>query len=390
MQLGRILFPCWDSIGQDHTVNAWQDEGYEVDRYPFTATQPDTGKREADAADLVKRILGGHYRLVFTVNYLPVVAMACKACRIRYVSWVYDSPCVELFSETAAFETNYIFIFDQQVVNELMAMGLKTVYYLPLAADVDYYDRLEEKSRYQADISFVGSLYNATSPQFAPLEAAGGYLKGYLDGLVAAQQKVYGANFLERSITPMVLHMMQQLCALPQRVNSNETTAWLYANYYLAKKVTEQERRTMLGSLSRQFRVAVYTYDSTDQYQQVDNMGIAEYYKEMPLVFKNSAINLNISLRSILSGIPLRAFDIMGCGGFLLSNYQADLCELFVPDEDFVFYEDEDDLVAKVSFYLNNDEERKRIAHNGYEKVKQFHTYRHRIRRMVETAFENR
>ena len=44
----------------------------------------------------------------------------------------------------------------------------------------------------------------------------------------------------------------------------------------------------------------------------------------MPLVFQNSKINLNITLRSIKNGIPLRAIDIMGAGGFLLTNYQND------------------------------------------------------------------
>lgn len=53
-------------------------------------------------------------------------------------------------------------------------------------------------------------------------------------------------------------------------------------------------------------------------------MGAVDYYEVMPHVFKQSKINLNITLRSIQSGMPLRAWDIMGAGGFLLSNYQAD------------------------------------------------------------------
>lgn len=71
--------------------------------------------------------------------------------------------------------------------------------------------------------------------------------------------------------------------------------------------------------------------------------GTVSYTAEMPDVFYRSKINLNLTLRSITSGIPLRA-DILGCGGFLLSNYQPELCEYFTPDVDFVYFNDMDDL----------------------------------------------
>lgn len=113
------------------------------------------------------------------------------------------------------------------------------------------------------------------------------------------------------------------------------------------------------------------------------NHGRVEYFYEMPMVFKRSRINLNITLRSTVSGIPLRAFDIMGAGGFLLSNYQADFLDLFVPGEDFVYYENKEDLLKKIGYYLNHEEERKAIAGNGHDKVAAKHTYRHRVREML-------
>ena len=107
----------------------------------------------------------------------------------------------------------------------------------------------------------------------------------------------------------------------------------------------------------------------------------------MPYVFKNSAINLNISLRSIRSGIPLRCFDIMGCGGFLLSNYQGDFYEHFVPGEDLVLFESQEDFLNKCDYYLKHDNERRQIAANGYGKVKEFHTYEVRLKEIFEVVF---
>ena len=105
---------------------------------------------------------------------------------------------------------------------------------------------------------------------------------------------------------------------------------------------------------------------------------------QMPEVFKRSRVNLNISRRGMRSGVPLRAFDIMGSGGFLLSNYQSDFLDMFKPGEDFVYYESKEDMLDKIGYYLAHEEERKAIARNGHEKVAAAHTYRHRVREMLD------
>jgi spore maturation protein CgeB len=104
-------------------------------------------------------------------------------------------------------------------------------------------------------------------------------------------------------------------------------------------------------------------------------MGTADYYEEMPYIFHDSKINLNISLRSIRSGIPLRCMDILGNGGFLLSNYQSDFLRHFTPDEDFVYFENETDLLHKIDYYLSHEEERAAIAASGHDKVLKYHNF---------------
>ncbi|MDR0221233.1 MAG: DUF3880 domain-containing protein, partial [Lachnospiraceae bacterium] len=134
----KIFFPEWESLGQDFVVRAFEAEGFVVESYTVPQAEPDQAKRANLAEELVERIVGGGYEFVFTVNFLPVVAIACKACRVKYLAWVYDSPCVEVYSETVAYETNHVFIFDRQTCFDLMKKGVETVCYLPLAADVEY------------------------------------------------------------------------------------------------------------------------------------------------------------------------------------------------------------------------------------------------------------
>ena len=51
----------------------------------------------------------------------------------------------------------------------------------------------------------------------------------------------------------------------------------------------------------------------------------------------------------------------------LSSNKQLD--QIFKEDEEIVFYSSKEEAFEKIKFYLNNDQERNRIAENGYKKV---------------------
>ena len=67
--------------------------------------------------------------------------------------------------------------------------------------------------------------------------------------------------------------------------------------------------------------------------------------------------------------------DIMGAGGFLMTNFQSDFLNHFTPDVDYVYFESKDDLINKCDYYLKHDDKRKEIAYNGHKKVKEFHNY---------------
>ena len=148
--------------------------------------------------------------------------------------------------------------------------------------------------------------------------------------------------------------------------------------------VTFKERITILALLSKKFDVALYSGDEHPLLTKTRQPGMVDYATQMPKIFKCSDINLNISLKCIQTGLPLRVIDIMGCGGFLLSNYQEEFLDYFVPNEDFVYYEDFGDSYEKAAFYLNNDTLRKQIAKNGYEKIKKYFSYEERFNFIAE------
>ena len=57
----------------------------------------------------------------------------------------------------------------------------------------------------------------------------------------------------------------------------------------------------------------------------------------------------------------------MGCGGFVISNYQ-EVQSIFQIGQECEIYENLEDLVVKTEFYLHNEELRNRIAMAGCEK----------------------
>lgn len=172
--------------------------------------------------------------------------------------------------------------------------------------------------------------------------------------------------------------------SLPMEPNADgvETIQYLFAQYVINRRITGTERQELLTAVGQKHSLDIYTPDSRLKLPGAVNHGTADYYRMAPLIFKITKINLNISLRSIKSGIPLRAFDIMGAGGFLLSNFQADFLDNFIPGEDFEYFESQQDLLDKIDYYLSHEDERAAIAKNGHDKVASAHTYIHRIKEM--------
>ncbi len=83
-----------------------------------------------------------------------------------------------------------------------------------------------------------------------------------------------------------------------------------------------------------------------------------------------------------------RCFEIPAAGAFMLSEYTDDLATLFEPDKEAVYFNNADELINKVDYYLAHDDERIAIAQNGYERVRRDgHEIKDRARQIIR-AYE--
>lgn len=383
----NILIFEWKNFGIEDVCEALTNMGH---TYKCITTELVYERVSAEFDRLFEEAMSASYDCVFTFNYNPVVSNNCKKYNLPYIAFIYDSPLVTLYSYTIINPCNYVFIFDKTQYLELKNAGINTVYYCPLAVNVSRLERQLSAPRtksFKSDISFVGSMYNEKHNLFDRFSNLPDYVKGYLDAIMEAQLKVYGYYFIEELLTPDIVNELQKSVPLNPNKDGVETVEYLYSNYFIARKLAAMERKDLLGALSEQFNTCLYTPNPTPELPHINNCGPIDYYNDMPYIFADSRINLNISLRSIRSGIPLRAMDIMGAGGFLMSNFQADFYDFFTPGEDLVLYESKEDLIAKCSYYLSHGSECRRIAANGQQKIKKFHTFERRFEEMFEIVF---
>ncbi len=360
-------------LGNDLTLTTYRCKNYEQD----------PAFERAIDADLAS----GGYDCVFSFNYFPIISNVCENRDTPYLSWVFDAPCLNLLSNTLANSCNVVFHFDRQHCEWLRQMGHRNVHHLPLAVNASRIDALlaedAERPRYTSDVSFVGRLYDKKN-LYDDIKRLSDYLKGYFDGVMQAQKLIYDSHFLYDVLTDDVMNELRQYVHLDLGKSFFFDERFVFANLFLAQKTTSLERIQILRNLSESMDVHLYSDSGQDVLPRAKHMGGVDSDHGAPLVFHHSKINLNVTLRSIQSGIPLRIFDIMGAGGFVISNYQSELADHFVIGEDVVVYEDLDDLAHKAAYYLAHDKEREAIARNGYEKIRASHTFEARIEKMFE------
>lgn len=375
----RILFYQWHSFMNKGVERALKQLGVEYDTVFFQQTdwETDTGI----VALLESRLKAKRYDLIFSINYAPLVSMVCQREGLLYVSWVYDAPIHIRNTESMKNSCNRIFFFDRVQAEGYKKQGI-AAYHMPLAADTDTFAGYAAKEKYRTEISLVGKLYQTEYNYYmGPLNQ---YLRGYLDGIIRAQMKVYGGYFLGELLDAALL---KELNACYDKASGGTASiSREELEYMMACEITGRERYMALALLANHHAVKLYSTDRDERLGSVEHMGYADYYKQMPEVFKSSKINLNISLKIIQSGIPLRVFDVLGCGGFLLTNFQAEMPEYFIIGEDFVVYESIEDLYAKAEFYLRNESERNRVAQHGFETVQKYYTFRQQMEKLLNAV----
>ena len=396
----EILFYRYNSICEPDIIQTFTGFGITV----YTEEMEMTDKRVTPArcAEKITEWITSHqFAFVFSINFFPAISYTCNHFKIPYVCWSVDSPVAELFSNALKNEWNRIFLFDKTQYDYFHPYNPDHIYYLPLATNVKRWESVilnmteDDYRNYGSDVSFVGSLYTEkgrydrlfaqSERQNSSSHVISDYTKGYVNGLMQAQMRVFGYNFIAESLPDQVI---DEIAAADSDFYQNEDTfidtrRYLAAHQYIGIKLASLERIETLSDIAEHYDLTLYTRSDHSVLPGVRCPGGAATLTEMPKVFHASKINLNITMRPIESGLSLRIWDILGCGGFLLTNYQAEIPQFFEIGKELEVYESRADLLNKIGYYLQHEEERIEIAIRGYEKVAMHHTYEIRLAEML-------
>ncbi len=112
---------------------------------------------------------------------------------------------------------------------------------------------------------------------------------------------------------------------------------------------------------------------------------------DMIPTYSRSKINLGFSscgeigeTEERIVQIRLRDFEVPMSGGFYMVEYMEELEEFFDIGKEVVCYSDPEDLVGKIKYYLEHDNQREEIRRAGYKRALRNHTWHQRF----EMAFK--
>ncbi len=367
--------------------------GHEVGAYPVVLEKiGGDGEGEKEEKRLREFLKNNRVDFVISNIFAPSVAQTTYELGIKFALYGMDSPMYETYLPVyPRYDNCYLFFFDRREYEMAKRKGYTNVYHMPLAADVAWTEKLvitdEEIRKYGCNVSFVGSLYSDN------------VYDRYLKRFPATVQQIFtemmeesafqwdGRDRLGESLTPELAALVKNTCPELYTRPYELSDEYYLKGYFFGRKLTHIERALLLQLLAGQYDIHLYTRNDDIVPEGIRRFPEVSQMTGAFKVFYSSKINLNITLRSIESGIPLRIFDIMSVGGFVLTNYQEEIPDLFAEGKEIVTFKTPEELIDKADYYLKHDTERINIGINGYKKVKNCYTYEHQLRKIISILF---
>ena len=384
----KLLIYDWGAWFRDdlYAVLKTMNISYTLFTWNFNAK----GHNKNDDRDFVDHFCSKYdtscFDAVFSVNYWPMISEACNIKGIKYISWSYDSPIdIERPEDTFGNECNYIFLYDRYESEKYKNAGFNNVFHMPLGvntsrlAKFDYFKK--ECDRYRADVSFVGGLYD---------NFFGGILgclddntKLVLQKIVEVQTNLQNSQYvLDQVLTDGLVSMIDSQIRAFKPAFKQVTKEQL--EFTISQEITRRERIVLLNLCGKRYKTNLYSGSKFDILESVIQRSTVDYVSQMPIVFAATKINLNPASFAIRSGVSLRAFDVMACGGFLLSNYKEENQDYFDIGKEMEQYVSMEDAIEKIDYYLSHEDIRLEVAKSGRARVKRDHRMEDRLSDIFE------
>lgn len=328
---------------------------------------------------LQKAISEGRADLVFCINMRGmdrrgVMSEMLRRTGIPLAIWFVDSPEFILQGELLPPpDVARVFLWDKSYTERVRSLGY-AVDYLPLAADEGAAMAASRSERFCSGVSFVGNAL----------------IGGFLSRLASRFPKTPEMLALaDRAAAAVVNARGCQVEALDDILSAEECGPMgeerLFLRAYAMHSATTIYRSALLERLLPH---GVTFFGDPEGWRElfgrcIDARPDVNYFSETPSVYASSEISFNATSLQMPHGVNQRIFDAPLCGGFLLTDRQGALFELFAENEVAV-YDGPGDVAEKAAFYLAEPGLRGEIAAKARQRILGEHTYRVRMGQMLE------
>lgn len=372
-----------------------------IETREFAESEEDIGRigRMAQNGEL------GDHPFALTVNFFPPLAPITSAFRIPYGAWVVDCTLnVHVHDPAFARPNVHIFAFDERDLARFGSAGFPGVHHMPQSTNEERMRKIDlsaqERSEFGAEVAFVGDalVWDCNEYRNLFLPAIDRAMQVESDPVARRAFRITRLS-CDETLAWFDEHLFALVGEITARLREKESeyetqlvklgvADFEHLAIMVAKEAARRQRHALIRSLDD---IGVSVWGEADWTGAMTGnnryRGKADHWTQLPRVYNATRINLNITRPYSDRGAPMRVFDVLGCGGFLLTNHPHTVRRWFRPGKEVETYESVKELKEKIRYYLEHETERQTIAEAGRQACVAAHTHKHRIAFMFSKLF---
>ena len=384
VQNKRALICAGELFVRDLAV-ALEDEGYSVYTWAI---------QELSVEELERTVHIFQPHAAFAINFTEGLADACKDFDLPLAIWEIDPNTNFLPAARSDAHESFVFTYRKARVQQFQEAGFPRATYLPLAANTTRRSPIaltpNEQAHYGAKLSFVGASMVKTALRFER-NFSEQVLRCYPDASPET------ADALRQELLDLQRQNLNEWCIpelLEERAPGFQEACRVLGlenpNILLGEMAASEKRLNIAANLGH-LGLHVWGDEGWKHLERygAKHRGYAGHFKELSRIYCASEINIDIGRVYQSDIIPMRIFDILACGGFVIAEHNDAIEELFRVDQEIVCWKNLEDLHNKVLYFLENPEAARAIAEAGRQRVCEDHSIRQRVRKMLDTVERN-
>lgn len=318
--------------------------------------------------------------IIFSINHMFSESLNLKKYPI-FLTWMQDIPdLINLKDSVNSIPKNQFilnhFITDRELLNDKNT-NLDKFIDAPICSSEFIYKNYnltdKEKVNYSCDICIVA--HNVDLYYF--IEQQGNELLKKILFIILNEtlnsDKIYLSIkelriILDNIVTQLEYELNEDdLDKLKYSINSKEFEIILYNFNYIIMKINMVD--VLLNEGFTNIKLWGREWQNIERFKPYA-MGSAENGEELSKILQASKIVLGCNNQS---SVQARVFETFLSGGFFINSYVypdediSDIRKFFKEEKEMIFFKTKNDLVEKVKYYLENEEERNRMAQIGRE-----------------------